>query len=231
MKFNYSYRAFLIACLLVGNLVVLLISIKLQDYPDEEVAEYDIEYLDVLEEEEDTEEETAQTSRTDIRTNRAYNADARFIAEAENQRQQIDESTQSKLDEMNQAIEKGGEDYDSRAAEVKKIKESLKGEESNFQDQNVERNTTLSYQLKDRRAIALPNPVYICEGHGKIVITIVVDSKGEIVDADYNSTLSTTTNQCLIDSALEYARRSIFSEETSKERQMGTISYNFPGQD
>lgn len=229
MSFNYSYRAFLISSLLVGILVLLLISVKLRYYPEEEIAEYDIEYLDVLEEEEE-QKEPAKTSQTDIRTNRAYNADARFIAEAENERQQIDESTLSKLQEMNKAIENGGQDYNSRAEEVKKLKESSSSDVQNFRDQNVERNTTLAYQLKDRRAVSLPNPVYTCDAYGKIVITIRVDSKGEVKDADYNQTLSTTSNQCLIDSALDYARRSLFNEDSSKPKQLGTISYNFPGQ-
>ncbi|PQB05814.1 hypothetical protein [Aureitalea marina] len=230
MNFNYSYRAFLIASLLVGNLVLLLVSIKLRDYPEqEEVAEYDIEYIDIPEIEE--EEQQSSSSKADIRTNRAYNADARFIAEAENDRQQISESTQSMLNEMNEAIENSSADYDNRADEVKQLQQDLKNSKPSYQDQNNERNTTLSYQLKDRRAVALPNPVYTCEGFGKVVISIVVDGKGEIRDAKFNPTLSTTTNQCLIDSALDYAHRSIFSKELSKEKQLGTISYNFPGQD
>ena len=111
------------------------------------------------------------------------------------------------------------------------LQQELNKPEPEFDDQNEERNTTLSYQLKDRRAVSLPNPVYTCEGFGKIVISIVVNGKGEIKDAKFNPTLSSTTNQCLIDSALDYARRSLFSEELSREKQLGTISYNFPGQD
>ena len=81
-----------------------------------------------------------------------------------------------------------------------------------------------------RQALHLPNPVYTCDASGKIVITIEVNRLGKIVRMDYNKTLSTTTNGCLIDAALVYAKKTRFNTNSSKEKQLGTISYHFPGQ-
>ena len=93
------------------------------------------------------------------------------------------------------------------------------------------RRTTISYSLKDRKALMLPNPVYTCEGSGKIVISIEVNALGQLTKATYNKGLSTTTNGCLIDSALEYANQARFTTLAGEDGQLGTITYNFPGQD
>lgn len=92
------------------------------------------------------------------------------------------------------------------------------------------RNSTVSYRLVDRSALDLPNPVYICDGSGKVVINILVSETGRVLKVNYNEASSTTTNECLIDSALEYAQEAIFSTSSSKPKQLGTITYNFPGQ-
>jgi hypothetical protein len=84
--------------------------------------------------------------------------------------------------------------------------------------------------LVDRKAIKLRNPVYTCDRGGKVVITIEVNALGTVVQASYNKNASTTTNGCLIESALNYANQSKFTTSSEKEKQIGTITYLFPGQ-
>ena len=74
----------------------------------------------------------------------------------------------------------------------------------------------------------LPTPVYLCEFGGKVVINITVDRNGNVIDAYVNSS-SISSNGCLIDSALEYAKASSFNSDNNKPSQLGTITFYFKG--
>ena len=93
---------------------------------------------------------------------------------------------------------------------------------------NSNKNSSISYSLVDREYTFLPTPVYLCEYGGKIVINITVDSNGNVIDAYLNSS-SASSNGCLIDSALEYAKAAIFSINPAKPSQLGTITFLFKG--
>ena len=84
--------------------------------------------------------------------------------------------------------------------------------------------------MVNRKDIDLPNPVYTCYGSGKVVINVEVNNLGKVVKNSYNKTASTTSNECLIDAALEYSEQARFTTDASKVRQLGTITFNFPGQ-
>ena len=93
---------------------------------------------------------------------------------------------------------------------------------------NSNENSSMSYSLVDRTHDFLPTPIYLCEYGGKIVINITVDGNGIVTDAYVNSS-SSSTNGCLIDHALEYAKASQFSSDPSKPSQLGSISFLFRG--
>ncbi len=86
----------------------------------------------------------------------------------------------------------------------------------------------MSYSLVGRTHQFLPTPIYLCEKGGIIIITITVNNLGKVIEASVNGS-STSSNECLIDHALEYARNARFSEDPSKDSQIGTISFNFIG--
>ncbi len=88
--------------------------------------------------------------------------------------------------------------------------------------------STMSFSLSNRTSRFLPTPIYLCEHGGKIVVNITVDSDGNVSEAYVNST-STSQNQCLIDHALEYAKEALFSSDTSKPSQLGSITFLFLG--
>ena len=90
------------------------------------------------------------------------------------------------------------------------------------------KNSSISYSLVDRTHDYLPTPVYLCEYGGKIVITITVDGNGIVTDAYVNNS-SSSTNGCLIDHALQYAKASQFNSDPSKPSQLGTITFLFRG--
>jgi hypothetical protein len=91
---------------------------------------------------------------------------------------------------------------------------------------SVNKNSSVSYSLKDRKDQHLPPPVYLCEENGKIVINIKVNASGTVFDTSVNKAASTSSNDCLIDSALEYARDARFNS-ASAANQIGTITYIF----
>jgi len=238
MNFNYSYRAFLITSLLFGILFLLLYSIKLSGN-EEEVVDNDIEYLDLEELFPEEEELVAiSTENVKIETNRAYNQAEKFISEIENDRRKTTEEESGKTEEeINNEKKKGssGETGTVISYEKPQSKETFSNGKNNSKETSVtnsaNRRTTISYHLVDRKALDLPNPVYTCEGAGKIVINIEVDSAGRPKKTSYNEKASTTTDECLIDEALKYASEALFTTDGSKKNQLGTITYNFPGQE
>lgn len=235
MKLNYSYKAFLITSLLVGNLVLLLISVKLNDQQEEVVETVPVEYLEIFPEEEEELALSEPLEKVTIQTHSAFNEAENFIREIENSRNaELEEEITSSSTEYN--FESTGSDTDFSKAQDKleEVKEKLAEaakKKKVLTPKSVNRKTTISYRLVDRKAVSLPNPVYICDAGGKIVISIEVNALGQVVNAVYNPTLSTTSNGCLIDAALEYAQGAEFNSKVDKQRQLGTISYLFPGQE
>ena len=230
MNINYSYRAFLIAALLVGNLVLLLLSVKLSNFDETEEEVLAVEYAqeDLFTEEEMQAQNAVQKS--EISTHRAFNEDKKFISEAEAESAKISKEMEAQLTKMNDALEKTKSEQIDGAEISEKLNETLKKTTAHNLEKANKRNSTNSYRLANREAMHLPNPVYTCEGFGKIVINIEVNAIGKVTKASYNAKLSTTSNGCLIDSAISYAQQSRFNTSASKPTQIGTITYIFPGQ-
>src|SRR5690554_3188278 len=214
MNFNYSYRAFLITCLMTGILVLLFTSIKLSNISEASQGDtYDI----VVAPEEiwrDRDIASIDKDQVKIETNKAYNEAEKFISSVENENRKITETTEGKLEEMERAIENAAKNPDG-IAQPEKVSRP-KREKSNFSNSDsnkklkaiVEggnRNTTISYRLVDRQDMYLPNPVYTCYGAGQVVINIEVDNSGKVEKVSFNQNASSTSNQCLVDAAMEYA--------------------------
>ena len=234
MNFNYSYRAFLITSLLIGNLVLFLLSMKLSGGKISSESYTVVEYSVDLAEEELVD---PVSQKIKIQTNTAYNEAEKFISEIENSRN----TTPNPSEESNETAENSNEiDFSNDIAlndarnKLNEVKERLsnnsKKRKTKADGASVNRKTSTSYYLKERNQLYLPIPVYTCNNSGKIVIDIQVNTFGKVVKAAYNKTASTTSNGCLIESALKYANRSKFNTSASKPKQLGTITYIFPGQ-
>lgn len=219
---------------MVGNLILLLLSITLKGGkpPLEEFTM--IEYIEEL----PPEELRMNTSeKVKIETNRAYNEAEKFISEQENTRIEVLAESEEKNSETENSEENSfNNDMALNDAKDKldRVKEKLSNDTKKRKNQansaSVNRKTTISYNLTGRTALQLRNPVYTCDQGGKIVINIEVNALGKVVKTGYNKTASTTTNGCLIDSALKYANQAKFTTSASNVKQLGSISYSFPGQ-
>lgn len=86
----------------------------------------------------------------------------------------------------------------------------------------------VSFDLKNRKAHSLPRPGYTCNSTGTIVIDVKVDKSGEVKAATFNSALSRSADECMINKALAYAKKSRFNFSSSTPgTQSGTITYKF----
>ena len=227
MNFNYSYKAFLITTLLVGNLILLLYSVKLSKTEEIQEEEYELEYAveDLFHEEELA---TLSSENVKTETHKAFNEAEKFISDQEHERNETSENTHDKLAEMDQAID--GINTNKISVTPYEKDNSEKKEIKNSEEEFNNKNSTNSYRLVNRKAMYFPNPVYTCEGFGKIVLHIEVNNLGKVIKTTLNKNSTTTTNECLIDSAIEYAKKARFTTAANKPSQMGSITYIFPGQ-
>jgi TonB family protein len=84
--------------------------------------------------------------------------------------------------------------------------------------------------LANRKLRFVPEPVYRCQNRGTVVVDISVDQKGKVTAVSLISGKS-SRDECLIESALQYARQSLFSADASAPAvQKGTITYEFIAQ-
>lgn len=90
--------------------------------------------------------------------------------------------------------------------------------------------SNIKYQLGNRYHLLLPIPVYLAQGGGEIVVDIVVDRNGEVLNAmpRGGENLSDPT---ILAYAKQAAEKTIFNPEpAAPEKQKGTITYIFVAQ-
>jgi TonB family protein len=117
------------------------------------------------------------------------------------------------------------------------------GEEPIAEDANANKNTPpppaekkmyhgptrISYSLEGRSDRYMHVPVYKCESSGNVIVNIVVSPAGAVIGESVES--SSTSDECLIEAAIDAAHKSQFSIELKAEsRERGTISYEFVAQ-
>jgi hypothetical protein len=177
------------------------------------------------------EEDIAQVSEEKIKieTHQVYSEAEEFIKELESDRKENSELIDDKLSEINDVIS------DSKSERVaipseKKIEPNKDAKFTTLATTNNSKSTN-SYRLINRKVIVFPNPVYTCGSFGKVVLHIEVNANGYVIITSINKNASTTTNLCLIDSAIDYAKKARFTKDANKPSQMGSITYVFPGQE
>jgi hypothetical protein len=110
-------------------------------------------------------------------------------------------------------------------------KEIEKPSESQKMAANYKGPTRIYYNLPGRTHTYLPIPIYKCQGSGKVSLTIEVNQNGFVEKAIIISNQSTTSDECLIETAVSTALISRFNSDINSPRiQTGTISYQFVAQ-
>lgn len=238
MDFFDRHKALIITVLLFSVLLLAMININISN-ANKKVRETLIELNDLRPEESKKQEaklqepkQTTSQKQPKLKTHQAFNQDLE-----ESQRKM-----QSRLDEIfekNSAEQKASETNDARSSSgdinltENRRKKSQKASEGNNQTTETStkkgsyRNSSISFSLQGRSAIDIPNPIYTCDSRGKVVVNIVVNDQGEVIETSVNKKSSTTSNECLIDNALEYAMGARFSKLPGRRSQPGTITYYF----
>lgn len=233
MQLSRSQLSGIITFLSLAIMVLLLYNIHLGSEEKEEyiiemsLSDEDIEEL--LKEEEERLQELADADP--IKSHMASNETAKpSIGEPEPLKtlEELMAENESKNDYTN-----GDDGYEANLKELAKLREERKqklgekeAKKKEYTTALAKRKTSVSYSLVDRNNYELPPPIYTCEEGGKVVINIKVDNLGYVVEADFNSRSSNTTDWCLIENAITYAYRARF-DSSSKPHQIGTITYLF----
>ncbi len=230
MEFIEKHKALIITLMLMGILVMGLYNITMfrkQKEQSEILMEIPEEFLSEMAKEEQPEEELIAQENRQLdnarRTHAAYNEDFEDHDEIEERIKSLMESDEAANGDdvaPNEGEEALKEEEKKEDAEEKKEKEKLEEGETN------NRNSSLTYTLKDRKSVELPNPVYTCNASGKVVVKIEVNKNGYVIDTKVDKKRSTTRNECLFDNAMEYARQALFSR-SDIEKQEGSITYYF----
>ena len=85
-----------------------------------------------------------------------------------------------------------------------------------------------NYQLGNRKALSKPQPNYVCDEQGIVVVQISVDQSGKVISANPGIRGTTNAAKCLLDQAKIAALNTKWqSDASAPEKQVGKIIYNF----
>lgn len=241
MKISHSDKALLITVAGASLLILVFFFLGVKPYQGEIEEFIEIPIIaETLENESEIFEEVQPPERQPSRSNQAYNTaqlrkESKSFQEEDEIRKAIEAQKQGSVQDLNadnEARLAALQGESEIALEVKKeeIQANIDAREAdrNKKKKSAYRQSTVSYNLVDRTALALPNPVYTCDAYGKVVINITVNDKGTIIDKSFNKNASTSSNGCLIDQAMEYLNRSYF-DKGKKSKQLGSVTFEFQG--
>ncbi len=236
MHLTNQHKALLITLFLSGTVVLSVFNLSLnkqsermaESYyemePEKELTEEDIKVIEALE----------KLNASKAETNKAFNEtknNSRFseaykpIAPPEDYVPKTNSESES-TDRFTKAYESTNDSKlnTEELSSFSKVSDLLKKQK----DEGNNTKSTISFSLVDRTKVHIPIPIYLCEIDGKIVVNITVNAKGHVTDA-YINTSSTSSNECLVEHALEYAKESQFNADASKKSQIGSITFYFIG--
>ena len=134
----------------------------------------------------------------------------------------------SEAEQVEKRLRASRDAYERGVAEARAIgerKESVETE-AGESDRKVKGRVTVSFSLTNptRYSRHLIKPAYRCEGGGEVVVSIVVNPRGEVLSAQVVS----GGDECMRQTAVKAARDSKFDyNESAPSRQTGTITYIF----
>ena len=106
-----------------------------------------------------------------------------------------------------------------------------KPDRSKEMEANYKGPTRIYYNLAGRTHTYLPIPIYKCQGQGRVVLSIQVTQNGEVEKAEIITGESTTSDPCLIETAVNTARISRFNSGINfPKTESGTLTYHFVAQ-
>jgi len=90
--------------------------------------------------------------------------------------------------------------------------------------------SNIVYYLENRYHLSLPIPVYLTQGGGKIIIDIVVDRQGKVIQATPKAGQKVRDEQIIVYAQTAALRTLFNADPKAPSGQRGTIHYNFIAQ-
>ncbi|WP_372773380.1 hypothetical protein [Mangrovibacterium sp.] len=216
---------------------ILLANVKIEGEIKEEQIIIDFSSLDVLPEEEATEEEKTdpenQSSDQEIQQNRTSRSN-RAVNDAAAKDPFFDDNYQQEIADAQKLVADVNKQLSKEIPEMKQFE--MPEQTTEGMDPDKISNTIYSgesnihYNLEDRHHTRLPIPVYLAKGGGKITVDIWVATSGKVVKAAVRPN-SGIGDPMLPEYALQAALRTVFNTKTdAPSPQKGTITYTFIAQ-
>ncbi len=236
MDFFDRHKALIITSLLFSVIILSLYTFTLSSNNQktrELLVDLDNFRAEQLKEEEpEPEEITEEATRPTPLTHQAFNENT----EARNEN--FDRQLQEIFEKNSASQEETSEEENTKTTgtqgiasspreEVKKRSDGDRSSETTSTQTGSLERSSISFNLLDRTAVHLPNPIYTCDRSGKVVVNISVNERGQVLTTSINRAASDTRNECLLEQALLYASQAMFSSLAGRNAQPGTITYNF----
>lgn len=90
--------------------------------------------------------------------------------------------------------------------------------------------SNIVYYLENRYHVSLPIPIYLAKGGGKVIIEIVVDRKGKVIQANPAPENKVRDEQIVMYAQTAALRTMFNADPQAPATQKGTIHYNFIAQ-
>ncbi len=161
--------------------------------------------------------------------------EGKYINNSQNLEQEIlDKIAEENAQTVDELRKNGLKGFDpSKYSDDKKKNNTKQGEDdkSNLGGTVTNNNVTATCSVPGRKC-STKTPTYICKGGGKVHVDIKVDKLGRVKQATVNSSKSNTTNECIIQNALDYAKNTtiVNSDLDGKVTTDGQIIYTFVSQ-
>ncbi len=236
MSLNDQHKALLITLLISGTVVLSVFNLSLKKQsqsisesyyeiePEKELTEEELKVLEALDKLNNVKAETNKAFN-EADQNKHFAQAYKTIAPPEDYvPKQTNTSDNQTVERKTYDISEDSKLNQEELSKFSKVNDLLKKQQSD--DNNTK--SSIRFSLVNRKKVHIPIPVYLCEVDGKIVVNIIVNSRGNVIDA-YVNTSSTSKNECLIEHAIDYAKQSQFSTDSSKETQLGSITFYFIG--
>lgn len=220
--------------LLVSFFILAEVDIK-GNMREEEVI---IEFPDLLpeeiipEESEATDKSTTETSETNSETQaRTTNVASNRLSQKNNY---FDDDYMKEVNAAKQLVSDVNTQLSKEIVDLKDIKMPVETTEGMNPDsiKNViyTGESNIVYYLKNRYHLSLPIPVYLAQGGGKIIVDIVVNRNGKVIQSTARKNQSIRDEQIYIYAQVAASRTIFNTDFEAPVQQKGTIEYNFIAQ-
>lgn len=239
----YRHRVGLLATVVVYLVIMIaFVTYKIMIKPVP-VAQMAIEFIpeEVVQPKEEIKEEQIEQleSIEDVKiSNRVSNENSKLKSSLKDDRRSNSDQIYEEAERVQRELTSGQEAYQKGMAELaalhQKSKPKTQTEQASTSGKDAKRetakqkgNVTVSYDLENRNDVFLYIPAYLCEGGGQVVVNITVNRNGKVIAASVAGSTN-TSNQCMLDMAIQAAKATTFNTSASApDKQKGAITYLF----